>query len=77
MPRWTDDELFSHRHGAIERSRPGLAGEDRDEVYPRIVGEQILAPLKLSNWKFERYRRRRTTARNRIGKTDVISTWRE
>ena len=55
MPRWTDDEhLIFDIVMALSKIKIGPRGEDRDEIYRRMVAEQILEHLKLSNWKFER-----------------------
>jgi hypothetical protein len=50
MPRWTYDEhLIFDIVMALSKIKTRPRGEDRDEIYRRMVAEQILEHLKLSN----------------------------
>jgi hypothetical protein len=54
MTDWTDDEhLVFDLMFALSKIKTKPRG-DRDSTYRRMVAEQIVAHLKLSNWKFEK-----------------------
>ena len=52
---WTDeDELCLSIAMALSKIKTKPRGAERDDIYRRMVAEQIVKHLKLSNWKFEK-----------------------
>ena len=53
MTSWTDeDELCLDIAMALSKIKPKPRGAERDATHGRMVAEQIMKHLKLSNWKF-------------------------
>ena len=55
MTNWTDeDELCLSIAMALSKIKTKPRGAERDAIYRKMVAEQIVAHVKLSNWKFEK-----------------------
>ena len=53
MTDWTDeDELRLSIEMALSKIKTKPRGAERDAIYRKMVAEQIVAHLKLSNWQF-------------------------
>jgi hypothetical protein len=53
MTSWTDeDELCLSIAMALSKIKTKPRGAERDATYRRMVAQQIVKHLKLSNWKF-------------------------
>ena len=53
MTDWTDDdELRLSIEMALSKIKTKPRGAERDATYRKMVAEQIVAHLKLANWKF-------------------------
>ena len=55
MTDWTDeDELRLSIEMALLKIKTKPRGAERDAIYRKMVAEQIVSHLKLSNWRFEK-----------------------
>ena len=53
MTDWTDeDELRLSIEMALSKIKTKPRGAERDAIYRKMVAEQIVAHLKLGNWRF-------------------------
>ena len=55
MPKWIDDEyLIFDLMFVLARIKLKPKGPEQDEIYRRLVAQQIVDHLKLANWKSEK-----------------------
>ena len=54
MTDWTNEDELRLSEMALLKIKTKPRGAERDSIYRKMVAEQIVAHLKLSNWRFEK-----------------------